>query len=237
MAVTYTLETLRAAIRRRADLENTDFELDAEIDEEVNSSIDDLHDLLISTLGERYALKTDTLAVVSGTSDYALGISDFYRLVRCSASGVGSDRADYPLETFENSNEIMLTNPSPWFWVTGLPRYQVYQELDTLTNTYTWRIRFNPVPQRAITVNIFYHPLSPFYANDNDDITIPFAEYVILDVAIKMRDKEERDSSRLERERQAVQKRIEEWGAPIDQASPIAPSPFNRGWRRRRRVL
>ena len=67
-----TLLQLRTQARDRADMTNSLFIADAELNNYINSSIAELHDLLIGAYDSYYSILTSTFNTVSGTATYAL---------------------------------------------------------------------------------------------------------------------------------------------------------------------
>lgn len=228
----YQRVNVKQIIRQRCDLENTTFETDVELDRLINDCASVLHDLLISCGGSNYAIETNSIVTTAGVANYtvsalALGVPPanrivgFYIPVRVS---VKYDSIDYPLSRFEREGIIM--NGASSSWGPGfLPRYSLDLGSDSL-----WRITFDPAPDSAVNVYFTYHTTPPEYGTDADLVVIPFLDYLIVEACIRVKDKEDRDTLRLERERAAIQKRIEDWGAKFDQANPArtieAPSRY-----------
>lgn len=79
MARVRTLLELRDEVRQRADMENSQFVSDAELDRYINESISELYDLIIESAAQEYYLDTYTINTVSGRDTYSLP-SDFYVL-------------------------------------------------------------------------------------------------------------------------------------------------------------
>ena len=65
MARTRTRLELRTEVRQRADMVNSDFVTDNEINRYLNESISELYDMLISAKGQEWYIKTLTLNLVS----------------------------------------------------------------------------------------------------------------------------------------------------------------------------
>lgn len=86
MARTRTLGNLRADVRQRADLVSSQFVTDAEVNENINQSIAELYDLIVSIRGSDYFEKVaPTITTTSNVGLYALP-PDFYQLIRVEAN-------------------------------------------------------------------------------------------------------------------------------------------------------
>ena len=97
MARIRTLAELRSEVRQRADMENSQFVTDAEINRYVNESISELYDLIIENAGQEYFLVTHTFPTVPNQDTYFLP-SDFYVLKGVDADLGGPE--PYPLRPY-----------------------------------------------------------------------------------------------------------------------------------------
>jgi hypothetical protein len=210
--VAYQRGQLKQIIRQRCDLENTDFETDIELNNLINDSASVLHDLLIACAGSNYATETASLTTTASVSSYALNTANFYTPTRIS---IVFDEIDYPLTRFEPEGTVFRTSASSW-GPGDLPRYTIKRGSDSV-----WTIKFDPAPDKVTSVNLTYHTTAPVYTDDQDVISIPYPDYLVVEACIRIKDKEDRDTIRLERERASIQKRIEDWGATFDRANPF----------------
>lgn len=223
-----TRAEVRTLIRRRCDLENTTDQVDAEIDIHINDSARVLHDLLIAIAGPIYNRVKGSFTTVAGTAAYALAsIPDFYKPIRVSIPYNGRD---YPLGSYSEEGDIKETLSSPWApgcW----PRYCLAFDKDS-----TLGIEFDKPADMVRTVNLAYHSLAPTYATDGANVTIPFVDYLVMEACVRVKDKEERERSHFERERESIKERITNWGATFDQASAWGTIDVShqqrRSWRR-----
>lgn len=208
--LTVTLSQLRTQTRQRADMENTQFVSDSELNDYLNASAAELNDLLIGTY-EDYRLSTYSISVVAGTASYNLP-SDFYKLrgVDLVLDNVGNAVTLKPFN-FGERNAYMFT---PTWNVVGLAylRYHIKDD----------QIMFVPVPNNASTVKLWYIPCITRMSSDSDtlDGVNGYEEYVIIDAAIKMKIKEESDISELLAQKQAMKMRIEAMAAGRDAGMP-----------------
>ena len=75
-----TLANLRTEVRRRADMETSQFVKDAELNSYINQSIAELYDLLVQKFGNEYFFSTNTFNLVNGQAAYNLP-TDFLKLL------------------------------------------------------------------------------------------------------------------------------------------------------------
>jgi hypothetical protein len=180
-----TLLELRTQCRQRADMENSNFIQDTELNGLINKSAKKLYDKLISAYADEYYSVEYSFVTVANQQSYTLP-ADFYKLLLVT-------RAITPTER-RNVRKFMLKDKArftPGLTVAGddIMQYRLKQQsIDLL-----------PVPRGGQTVYLDYIPRLATLALDADtlDAINGWDEYVILDVAIKMRAKEETDSTDL----------------------------------------
>ena len=194
--MTITLLELRNQCRQRADMENSDFITEAELTAYVNSSIAELHDLLISAYDSDYYISSTTFNTTAGTDSYALP-ANFYKL---RGVDITINSTIQNLQPF-NFNERNVNQGLGWA-IPGaaIPRYRIVGG----------NLVFAPVPDSTTPVKLWYIPVATKLVNDSDTLADlnQFAEYVIIDAAIKMKVKEESDISELAALKQAMGQRI-----------------------------
>lgn len=207
-----TLAELKEQARQRSDMENSEFVSDAELTAYINASLAELHDLLISSYCDDYMME-EYIFVSTGTLSYALP-ADFYKLrgvdVRRGPTGQWATVKRF---NFNRRNEQQ--NAYAWNLL-GLP-YIEYRLVGS-------NIRFNRVPDTALEFRIFYHPKLSKLVNDVDsyDDVNGFAEYVVVDAAIKMLQKEESDVSVLIGQKESLRQRITAMAANRDANEPAS---------------
>jgi hypothetical protein len=207
--LTVTLAQLRTNARNRADMAGSQFVSDAELNGYLNSSANELWDLLVSTV-EDYGLSSSTVSLVAGTDTYSLPAS-FYKLR-------GVDLVD------SNGNIIATLKPynfrerasysySPTWNLAGLAYLRYHVQGNS--------IKFVPLPNQNQNVLLWFIPVLTQMVSDSDtlDGVNGFEEYVVVDAARKMRIKEESDTSQLDMEKAALKQRIESMAASRDQGS------------------
>jgi hypothetical protein len=205
----YTLGQLVTLVRQRCDLENTTAQQDAEIKNHLNDAVSVVHDYLIATLKERYAVKSAIFNTVAGSRTYSLtaSIPDIYRPV---AVRVPFDNLSLPLDSFNPIDRIKVSTGLSW-GPGALPRYAWVQNPDS-----TWVIEFDPPPDTIVTITLQYHPTAPTFTGNSTPVTIPYPDLVVVEAALRMKDKEDRDPQRLMAERELIKKRIEDWVGSLD---------------------
>jgi len=200
-----TLAALRDGARLRADMESSSFVTDAEVEGYVQASATWLYDLILSAWGERYFFFQDDVTTTVGKS-YANLPDDFYRLLKVGwVSGTATD--PIRLEPYQDDEEW-----SDYWGVTGgvwsrnsPPRYQLRGN----------RLYLDPDPTSVETLTVQYVPIMP-EIDDTGPPPVAFEgvngwdEFIIIDVAIKLRIKEESDVRDLQTERQLQMQRIEQ---------------------------
>lgn len=205
-----TLLELRTQSRQRADMENSEFVSDSELTNYINSSIAELHDIMVQAYGSDYYVSTDTFNTANGDESYDLP-ADLYKIMGVDISINGDDFISIKRFNFNERNRF--TDNTAWN-LAGIPsiRYRL------LGN----QIVFSPVPDSANSVKLWYVPVATKLVDDADELDDlnQFSEYVIVDAAIKMMQKEESDVSVLMAEKQMLTKRITEAANNRDAGEP-----------------
>jgi len=195
-----TLAQLQTQCRERADMTDSTFVSDSELTSYINASIAELHDLMVQSYGADYFVSTSTFTTVANTDSYALP-SDMYKLMGVDIQISGNDYAS--LHKF-NFNERNRYKGSTVRSILGAPdlRYRVIGG----------NIVFSPAPDSAKVVKLWYTPVATKLVATSDvynDLN-QYAEYVVVDVAMKMMQKEESDVQVLMAEKQLLIKRLTE---------------------------
>lgn len=194
-----TLEQLRLRSRQKADRETSQFVEDPELDTMINSSIAELHDLLVMANSADYAVSEHSFTTVVNTNAYALP-ADFYKLKGVDAQiQLGQW---YTLRPFNFNERNRNDNVVSWALIYGPSiRYRLLGD----------NIVFSPSPDSNVPVKIWYTPLAPVLVDPSDTLKDlnSFSEYVIVDVAIKYLQKEESDVSVLMQQKADLKRRIE----------------------------
>jgi len=215
---TVTLLSLRTQSRQRADMENTTFVSDTELNGYINASASELYDLLIGVY-EDYKITSQSVSIVANTDTYSLP-NDFYKLrgVDLVLDSLGNAVTLKPFN-FQERNSYLFT---PTWNVVGLSYLRYHLQGDS--------IRFVPVPSSSQTLKLWYIPSITTLSADGDtlDGVNGFEEYVVIDAAIKMRIKEETDTSELERQKALMMNRINSMAVNRDAGSPERVSDMSK---------
>lgn len=196
--MTITLLQLRTECRQRTDMENSEFVQDTELNSYINKSIAELHDILVQSYGSDYFVISDDFNTAADTASYALP-EDFYKLHGVDAALNGQDYVNIKKFNFNERNRF--DDISVWNTY-GVPsvRYRIVGG----------DITFSPVPDSTIAMRLWYTPVATVLIEDDDELNDfnQYSEYVIVDAAIKMLQKEESDVSVLMAQKQALLQRI-----------------------------
>ena len=223
-----TESALVARVRQRADMEENYFVSDVEVQTYINVGLSELHDLLIQTYGQDYYISNSTFTTTSGVDSYAISSNigaDFYKLRGVDAKLNGSMWSTLIPFNFNERNlnqEGTLSN----IWGLSNTRYRLVGD----------NIVFSPAPNSAIEVKVWYIPTTQQFNSSTpasssttfDDIN-GYAEYVIIDAAIKCLQKEESDVQVLLAQKTAMKRRIEVAASNRDAGSPLSVSDVYRG--------
>jgi hypothetical protein len=201
-----TLAQIRTQARQRADMEISQFVTDSELTNYVNSSIAELYDILVSRFEDYYILDTPQ-TVANGASELTIP-ADFYKLKGLDYDVGGGQYETVRSFQFVERNETF----DPGFGTLPRMRYRVLGSVIKLTppefapgNYRIWYIpRFTPLVLDA----------------DTFDGINGWTEYVVVDCAIKMLNKEESDASAFREQKQKLLDRIEAMAADRDAGEP-----------------
>lgn len=208
-----TLAELKKRVRRRADMERSQFVSDVELAEYINLSYKELYDLLVATFEDYYTLDPVEFTLNQGEYIFPLP-DDFYKLRGVDGKlTVSSSTSDYQTLQPFNFQERNTRNREfnrAIFGVVSL----------------TYRIVNNSLyiyPQEAAKgqYRIWYVPRANDLINDTDTVdgVNGWEEYIIIDAAIKMLGKEESDTTVLKEEKERIKMRIIDMAANRDAGS------------------
>lgn len=212
---TIALSEIRQRCRERADMKASKFVEDDELNFYINQSLAELHDILIQSYGEDYYVKKVTFNTVGQQEGYQLSDivtdDDFYKIRGLDARLNGDDLFTLQKFNFNERNRFQHFGVWDYLGITNVRYRLVGSEL-----------RFVPIPDRDIEVQFWYIPRVQKLTLDTDtyDDINGWIEYVIIDCAIKMLNKEESDVSVLLAEKQLMKRRIEEASNNRDAAQP-----------------
>ena len=200
----FTLAQLKLRARERGDMVNSRFISETELNSYINASVSELYDLLIATRGENYYINNSLISTVSGTASYNLP-SDFLKLMGVDCIIANNQSVD--MKEFNWKERNLYSDPS---FINS--RYQLRGGSITLM----------PVPTSVQSIKVWYIPKPTTLAVDADSFEgiNGWEEYIIIDVAIKMRVKEESPVQELMIAKQDMKSRIQQASAGRDSINP-----------------
>ena len=196
-----TLLELRTVVRQRADITNNEVVTDSELNGYINNSLYELYDLLITCYGENYYATSYNFTTDGTNESYALP-SAFYKglgldlQVSNDANGWLTLRA----YNFGERNRYSLPNTRLAYGLRGNLRY------DFVANN----VRLTPLPSAGQVIRLWYIPQMTALTSDSDSTNgiSGWLEYVIVDAAIKCKDKQDLDVKVMMAQKQGLIQRI-----------------------------
>ncbi len=214
-----TLSSLRTRVRARADMKNSNFVEDSELNQYINSSYQELYDLLVASFEDYYTAAPTSFTVSSGSNTYDLP-SDFYKLRGVDFSTDGSNY--YTMQPFDFANRNNFNNS-----VGVLSGYQFQNKYRIVGD----KLYFTPEDSAAGSYRLWYVPRATTLASDSStlDGINGWEEYVVVDAARKCLAKEESDTTFLIAEKEALRQRIIAMSARRDAGMPKSITDLNGG--------
>lgn len=214
---TFTEADLRTRARRRADMENSSFVTDAEIQDYLNSSIAELHDFMVKSY-EDYFVSEQVYNVPLATGGVSLP-DDFYKAlgVDYSSGGVTST-----LRAFSFSERNIYNTPVAVIDRLAQPMYKIEGS----------KLKLIPTNSQTGSITLYYVPLPTQFSTTVTEIetVIPgYEEFIVVATAIRMLMKEESDIGPLAAERQLLENRIIRALAPRDASGSFAIRDIRKG--------
>lgn len=223
MALTVTLANLRSRVLRRADHENDNYVSTAEVNDYINQSIRGLYDMLVQTNEDYFLNPTPySISITSGTNTYDLP-ADFYKIRGVDIQGSSISGSIWvPIDRF-NWNERNKYNWAPVAWnMLGISQVK-YHIIGT-------KIALIPNPPGQVgQMRVWYVSSFPALTSDSDtfDTINGWDEWVTYDAAIKIKVKEESDTTALQEERALLEKRIKTGAMNRDLGTPKKMTDVN----------
>ena len=214
---TFTESDLRTRARRRADMENSSFVSDAEIQDYLNSSISELHDFMVKSY-EDYFVSEQTYNAPIATGGANLP-DDFYKAlgVDYNSGGITST-----LRAYSFTERNIYNTPYAVIDRLAEPMYKVEGS----------KIKLIPTNSQSGTITLYYVPLPTQFSSTVTEIEtiIPgYEEYVVVATAIRMLMKEESDTRQLELEKNQLASRIIRALSPRDASGSFAIRDVRKG--------
>jgi hypothetical protein len=194
----YTLAELKTLARQRADMENSTLIRDVELKNYINDSYGELYDLLTASFEDYYLKSPVTFTLTQPANTYSLP-SDFYKLRGLDFQLSSSDWTTVTQFNFAERNvrSRLLSR-----YTTG-QRSLSYRVMGS-------KLYLIPEEECSGTFRLWYVPKVTPLDLDADIMgdVLDFAEYVIIDAAIKCLIKEESDISALMALKQKMELRV-----------------------------
>ena len=199
-----TLSQLRTRVRRMADMEDSNFVSDTELNDYINSSYSELYDLLVSSNSE-YFLSSSVSTVASGSSTITLP-TDFYKL---RAVDFYLNGRWYDIEQFSIPERNQYSST---YINLGEVRYRLQGST----------LKLIPSDNAGGQYQIWYTPLPATLSSDSDEIEEGngWSELVVVDAAIKCLQKEESSTTELMKIKSDLVKRVVDMAAKRDSGKP-----------------
>jgi len=203
-----TLAQLRTAARQRADMQASDFVSDSEANDYINQSLAELHGMVVAAYGEDYFVTETSLSYAANAISAALPDGCFKVRGVAALVSEGTPNRYVTLRQYNYNTRYAWTSPGVGQGIVSNQwsniRYRAENGL----------LKITPPPTSATTLLLAWIPEVTELVDDTDTTEVNdslngWLEYVVVDVAIKMKDKQESDTSVLERQREKLVRRIE----------------------------
>lgn len=214
MASNVTYLEIRTRIRQEAGMENSQFIKDDEMLYYVNSSMQELYDLLVNAYGNDYYVTSLNFSTTGGVESMTLP-SDFYKLIGVDIKFGGEY---YTLQRFNFNERNKFTQGTS---------FDADAQYRIVGNT----LMFIPTPSGVYEGKLWYIPAATKFTGDSStfDGINGWEEYIIIDTAIKCLGKEESDTSLLLNRKADMLRRIQKIAENRDIADPQTITDVTRG--------
>jgi hypothetical protein len=237
-----SLGELRTQAQQRSDRLGSSFVTLTEWNNNINSSMQELYDLLVTCYEDYFIAPAAKITADGSTFMYPLpdGVttfkdennstfvpSPFYKLRGVDLSLNSANNAYVTINKFNFIERNRFVYPNTASTIYGVFNLQ-YRLMGT-------KLEFIPTPAAGQSIRLWYIPRLPKLLKDNDLTTIGISgwlEYVITDAAIKALQKEESDITVLGQQKMMLIKRIEESAMNRDAGAPdrISDTRANGQW-------
>lgn len=217
-----TLAEIRQQARQRSDMLESRFVSESELTSYINNSLAELHDILIGAYSEEYVMEDVVFDTTINEVDYDLPdgsnydeAQKFYKLR--GVDGRINQDSWFNIKRY-NFNRRNEDQNGYAYNLAGIP-YLEYRIVGS-------KIRFNRTPDPGTQIRLWYYPKCIVLVNESDsyDDINGYIEYVVVDAAIKMMQKEESDVTVLMAQKAALKQRIEDMAQNRDANEPESVS-------------
>lgn len=212
MPGTVTIADMRTRVRRRADMENSSFVSDTELDEYIEGSYGELVDLILEHGGGDFmAASTPANPTVAGTDSYSIysNVGDLtealiYRVLGVEVQFNGKWRR---IGRFMHWQRVSREDQNGW-----ASQHSVKYSINWLPGPgENANIQFEPTPQAVHQFRVIYIPYPADWSTGGFTTFQGFTgwdEYIVIDAAMKCLEKEESDIQALLLRKQLMTQRI-----------------------------
>lgn len=198
------LGDIKTLAKQRSDMVNSSFVSDSEWNSYINASLAELYDILVSRFEDYFVDDPVAFTIASGAYDYTLP-STFYKLIGVDylVSGSSSDpAAEWISVDRYNFQERNARGRSGSRVISGYHE-RLYRIIGA-------KLRIVPESNAAGTYRYWQIPRLTRLTADSDNLPaiMDYEEYVVIDAAIKAKEKEESDVSALMAEKEAMRQRV-----------------------------
>jgi len=218
MSRTVTVSDIETEARNRSDMVSSTFVTSAVAITMIDASYTELYDLLIDN--DLYFFSEDSFSTVADQADYTLP-SDYYKTLGVDLVR-GGDQS-ITLERFEWMERNRYDNAIKNGVGVLADAYMRYLPIGGV-------LRFKPTPQAGQTILHTYIP-SPAKLTAGGDVidgVSGWEEYLVVDVAAKMLEKEESDTTPFMIRKEALRSRIEKISSERDFGKSVTISDQRR---------
>lgn len=216
-----SLSTLILRVRERSDQVGSQFVTDAELTRLINEGKKALDDVLVQAYGEDYFAQSATFLTTVSTENYSLSVlttGSFYKLLSLSQfTGNGWIDCDQYNKRDRNMLRSAVVQSLPGYGF----RYRVMGP----------NLSLLPVPTGQTRLEIMWVPISTTLVASSDafDDINGYSEFIVLNAAIAVKDKEESDTSVLQADRALIVDRILAAAPNRDAGEPMTVADVQAG--------
>lgn len=220
-----SLASLRDMVREETDTENDEHVSDPELNRYINNSRYRLYDKLIMSFGDDYFTAQAQFTTDGINSQFRLpdgvlygGALPYYKgeLVEAISGGNIPSNSPVTLLPFNLREKNRFQRPLSMLAAPSMfPRYRIM-------GSNPGNIIFTPLPSAGLVVNLWYAPKLPPLVADGDvaDDFSGWLELVVVDAAIKVLGKQERDATLMVARKRGLIEEIEAAAANRNLADP-----------------
>jgi hypothetical protein len=200
--------SIRTRVRRRADMENSTFVSDVEIDQYTEAAFQELYGMAVSEWEDIYIAQVD-FAVTSASDQLNLGAMKKLRALRIKNDRFLSPVSLREIESLDSSGGASRRGRPRLYWLRGV-----------ITTNLGMSAQLIPPPDGNYTITAYIVPATSLVDVAAIVNSMPpmagWDEYIVITGAIKCKDKEESDVSVLLQERGMLLENIRKTWQPVD---------------------